>query len=134
MTMRYLLAFCITFCIANVARCQNQDPVALKGPDGRYLLKDPATNRTLSPDRYDEVGAWSDGLAPVRIGSKWGYAGRRGPLAIRARFDAARPFHEGYASVRIGSGRYMIDTLGTIVSTLQPVQQQPVRAGTARTA
>jgi gliding motility-associated-like protein len=133
MTMRYLLAFCITFCIATAARCQDQDPVALKGPDGRYLLTDAVTHRTLSPDRYDEVGTWSDGLAPVRTGSKWGYAGRRGLLAIRARFDAARPFHEGFASVRIGAGRYMIDTLGTVVSTLQPVQQ-PARGGTARTA
>jgi gliding motility-associated-like protein len=91
-------------------------PVRLAGE--KLGLTDSLTKQ-LGTTRFDAVGLFHDGFMPVRIGTKWGYANRRGALAIRPAYDEATPFHEGGAEVRIGSRRVLIDTLGTEVSDIR---------------
>jgi len=53
---------------------------------------------------------FSEGLAVVPVGDKWGYIDKTGRIVIKPQFDAAHPFTEGLALVEISppyeSGRY----------------------------
>ena len=56
--------------------------------------------------KFDEVGAFSLGLAAVRIGEKWGYIDKNGRMSIAPRFAEAmwfRDVHGGLAAVREGA-------------------------------
>ena len=59
---------------------------------------------------------FSDGLAGVYIGElskgHWGFINKSGEMVIEPRFDAAGPFSEGLASVRISDQYGFIDTQG----------------------
>jgi hypothetical protein len=48
---------------------------------------------------YRTASRFSEGLAAVRINGKWGYINRQGEVVIQPRWDSARPFQEGLASV-----------------------------------
>lgn len=63
---------------------------------------------------YQRVGEFSEGLAPVLTGGKWGYVDRQGRLAIPARFDCAGAFSEGLALVCSGDERNLIDAAGRV--------------------
>jgi hypothetical protein len=52
--------------------------------------------------RFDGVGDFSGGLAPAKIGDKWGYIDTAGRLVIARMFDSARSFSEGLAPVQDG--------------------------------
>ena len=64
---------------------------------------------------------FSEGLAAVRIGDKWGFIDRQGTYVIEPQFDDAQSFSEGLAAVRIGDretgvGKYgFIDRQGRYV-------------------
>lgn len=49
--------------------------------------------------RYEQVLAYSDGLAAYREGDRWGFLDVEGKTAIRPRFDAVLPFSSGFARV-----------------------------------
>jgi len=53
---------------------------------------------TATP-RFDDVGAFSEGLAVVRVKKKFGYIDTSGRLVIPLRFADAAPFSEGLALV-----------------------------------
>ena len=57
------------------------------------------SGRVISDKRYDDANYFSEGLAPVRVGGKWGYIDRTGELVIGARFDRAEPFSGGVGLV-----------------------------------
>lgn len=61
-------------------------------------------------------------LFPVVQGGRWGYVDRAGAVVIPPRFDAARRFSEGLASVRIGETLAYVDTRGetVLVPDLEP--------------
>lgn len=63
---------------------------------------------------YDEVGAFSEGLAPVRIGDKWGYMDRLGDLRIEAKWNEADAFSDGMARVDGDRGYGYIDRNGQL--------------------
>lgn len=63
---------------------------------------------------YDEVGAFSEGLAPVRIGDKWGYMDRFGDLKIEAKWNEADAFSDGMARVDGDRGYGYIDRNGQL--------------------
>jgi WG repeat protein len=48
---------------------------------------------------FDEVDGFAEGLAPVRMGDKWGYVNRSGAPVIPVRFLMALQFSEGVARV-----------------------------------
>jgi hypothetical protein len=56
--------------------------------------------------RFDYLWDFADGLAPVlsggfNKGGKWGYIDAQGTVVVSPQFDAARPFREGLAAVRV---------------------------------
>ncbi|MFA7335652.1 MAG: WG repeat-containing protein [Candidatus Obscuribacterales bacterium] len=55
---------------------------------------------------------FSEGLAAVRTGTKWGYINEKGELAIHATFDKALDFSQGLAAVLIGERWGFIDKKG----------------------
>lgn len=50
---------------------------------------------------YDEVVDFSDGLARVREGEKWGYINSEGEIVVPAKFDDCHNFIDGRAFVKI---------------------------------
>ena len=71
-------------------------------------------------------------LFPARLGSRWGYVGPSGGVAIEARFDHAQPFSEGRAGVRVGSEWGYIDPTGAFVSVPVYAAAFPFEGGRAR--
>ncbi len=71
--------------------------------------------------RTDEVGNFSEGLAHVKIGEKFGYIDKNGQTVIEPKYDWAEPFSEGLARVKEYSkkGLGFIDKKGNYV--LEPV-------------
>src|SRR5207244_3197898 len=55
-----------------------------------------------------------DGLAPISVGSKWGYLGTDMQMAIPAQFDFAASFSEGMGPVQVGGKWGYIDKSGKI--------------------
>lgn len=54
---------------------------------------------TLVSPKYEDAESFSDGLAAVKQGGKWGYIDESGKLVISCQFDKAYPFSEGLAIV-----------------------------------
>ena len=48
---------------------------------------------------YDVADDFSDGLAPVQVGNRWGYINKEGKVAINPQFNDARGFSLGLAPV-----------------------------------
>ncbi len=83
-------------------------------PPCKYTFVDRRGN-IVSEDRYDGAGAFSEGLAPVRIERQWGYIDKTGKMVIAPQFEAANSFSEGVALVS-SKGRYgYIDHAGKYV-------------------
>ena len=57
------------------------------------------TFTTLVSPKYEDAESFSDGLAAVKQGGKWGYIDEDGKLVISCQFDKAYPFSEGLAIV-----------------------------------
>ncbi|MBI1766164.1 MAG: WG repeat-containing protein [Acidobacteria bacterium] len=62
--------------------------------------------------RYDYAKEFSEGLAPVKIGEKWGYIDKQGRTVIPPRFDEAERFSDGLARVRQGDLYGYVDHKG----------------------
>lgn len=61
------------------------------------------------PPYFDEVGEFSEGLAPVKIGDKWGYIDKKGKVVISAIFQKAFPFSSGVARVIYRDSLYFVN-------------------------
>ena len=91
---------------------------------GRYVSID--RSGTIGPPRvvgpgqptsFDEALPFSDGLAAVKSGQKWGFVDTAGRLAIPARFTAAFYFHEGVATAELDSSTVLIDRSGRVLAS-----------------
>jgi len=54
---------------------------------------------TIVAPKYEDAEAISDGLAPVKLGGKWGYIDESGKTVIPLKYDFAGRFKEGVAVV-----------------------------------
>ncbi|MBO0727229.1 MAG: WG repeat-containing protein [Blastocatellia bacterium] len=52
--------------------------------------------------RYRIGHIFSEGVASVQVGDKWGYIDQKGEVAIKPQFDLAYPFSNGVARVEVG--------------------------------
>ncbi len=87
------------------------------GPEGGYGLVQ-ADGKRLCPPRYRQIGAFSEGLAPVQAkNGHWGYIGRKGGLAVPAVYQMVQPFSEGLAAAkrRPDTGWQYINRQGKVV-------------------
>jgi len=78
------------------------------GYDCRYAIID-KRGEPVSNLRFDDAQDFAEGLAPVRIGSEWGFVDRSGQISISPRFQWAEPFSEGMAVVEENEKMGFID-------------------------
>jgi hypothetical protein len=74
-----------------------------------------AAGKVISDARYDYARSFAEGLAPVRIGKRWGYIDKQGTMIIAPRFDSAAPFSEGLGLVSADGFFGYIDRAGSFV-------------------
>jgi hypothetical protein len=70
------------------------------------------------PPQYDAdfyVIEFSEGLAPVQVGGKFGFIDKTGKMVIPPKYDDAFSFSEGLALVKIGDKFRYIDKTGKFV-------------------
>ena len=82
-------------------------------PPCHFSFIDKAGNAVLKG--YQNAGRFSEGLAPIRTTTKWGFINHEGALVIPEQFQKARPFSEGLAAVSIEHKWGFTDKTGTIV-------------------
>src|SRR6266699_982332 len=73
------------------------------------------TGRIVIPPQFDEAGSFSDGLAAVRIGARFGYIDKQGKIVINPQFSSAGSFSGGLAVVGIDGKWGYIDKQGKFV-------------------
>ncbi len=66
-----------------------------------------------SGPRYQEVGSFNEGLAPVQAANgRWGFINESQRLVIPARFEEVRDFENGRAAAKANGRWGFIDTRG----------------------
>lgn len=73
---------------------------------------------------FDDVGLFSEGLAPVKISDKWGYIDTLGNIKTPVKYEEAYMFKNGLASVKINGKYGCIDNTGNIV--IKPKFENPL--------
>ena len=85
------------------------------GGSSTSLLID-RTGKVIFEGEDIELDGFSEGLAPVKKGGKWGYVDTAGKFVIQPRFNYAKSFSEGLAAANIGEGKWgYIDHSGKFV-------------------
>ena len=64
---------------------------------------------------YVDSNLFSDGLAPVELGNKWGYINRKGKPIIPFEYDSVEDFRKGVAVVTKADKKGLIDKKGKII-------------------
>jgi hypothetical protein len=64
---------------------------------------------------FDEAETFSEGLAKVKVGAKWGFVDRQGSMTINPTFDEAASFNDSTAWVRIGKQVGYINETGKFI-------------------
>ena len=67
--------------------------------------------------QFEAAGTFApNGLAPVKLGRRWGYVDQAGTIVIQPRFDVAYGFErDGFARAKIGNLVGLIDRTGAWV-------------------
>ncbi|MBQ7518462.1 MAG: WG repeat-containing protein [Bacteroidales bacterium] len=89
------------------------DYVPSESPEGKwgYKLLD---NWVIQP-RFEQAGDFCEGIAPVKLGGKWGFIGKDGKSVIPYKYEFAAPLQGGLARVSL-MGKYgFIDKNGEVV-------------------
>ena len=68
-----------------------------------------------SRPQYDFAERFSDGLAAVKVGGRFGYIDKTGRVVIPLQFDSAGEFSDGVAEVEVGGEFGYINTSGKYV-------------------
>lgn len=71
--------------------------------------------RTTGRSRAIPVSDFSEGLAPLMVGTRWAYFDKSGHVAIPPLFERAMPFSDGLALIQMGGKYGFIDKLGNFV-------------------
>ena len=81
--------------------------------DGKYGFVD-SRGRLRIANRYDDIGDFHEGLAPVRLIGKWGYITVNDQIIINPNYESVQPFLNGIAIVYRGGKAGLIDKEGKI--------------------
>jgi len=63
------------------------------------------TGKVVIEPAFEKAWPFSEGIAAVKLGNKFGYIDKTGAFALPARFDRAYPFRDGLARVRMAPPR-----------------------------
>lgn len=69
----------------------------------------------ITKARFDFARDFSEGLAPIRIGERWGFIDKTGSIVATPKFDDAEPFHSGLSRIRMNGLYGYADRSGEIV-------------------
>ena len=89
------------------------------------------TGKIVISPQFNEAHWFEDGLAVVKIGSKFGFIDKTGKIVINPQFDQANWFEEGLSVVNIGDKWGYIDKTGKIVINPQFDSVSPFEDGLA---
>ncbi|MEZ4687263.1 MAG: WG repeat-containing protein [Bacteroidia bacterium] len=108
-----------SFCIDREGGCINYQQyrclISIPSPDKPPVLLPKQTDQirtSRTPDGYIITGPYSEGLAPVRDGDRFGYIDRSQKLVIPIRFEQAGQFYNGRARVVENGKSFFIDREG----------------------
>src|SRR5258706_6137309 len=94
----------------------NQVKSVAGGAAAERKAADQSARIVINP-QFDEADSFSEGLAAIRVGAKYGYIDKQGTIVIKPQFDFAGLFSEGLAGAGIGSKVGYIDKQGTFIIT-----------------
>ncbi len=99
------------------ATAQSAEPPSILAPDcgGVFDLcgyVDKATGLLVIDRKFERAFPFKEGLAAVRISSKYGYIDESGELAIDPAYQLAGTFHQGLAEVVVADKAGVIDRTG----------------------
>jgi serine/threonine protein kinase len=98
---------------------QRQEPAKIDQPvanNNQQSSNTPAQSKQLvTPEKFDFVQVYFEGMANVRLNDKWGYIDEKGKLIIDLIYDHADYFMDGLAAVKIGKKYGYIDKTGKVV-------------------
>jgi hypothetical protein len=123
----------VTAFLSAVDSASGSDPAPFE-QEHKFGFKDSSGAVVVEP-RFDVVGRFSSGLAPVnlgamteryvnfvrKVGGKWGYVDLRGKLVVPVELESAHDFSEGLAQVGDQRGTRFIDPDGKAVIDLGSV-------------
>jgi hypothetical protein len=89
------------------------------------VVLDTSGRRIMTPEN-DAVRRFSEGLAPIRSGGKWGFIDQEGRLIIGFRFDSVSDFEGGICRAEFGSSVVYIDRDGTELFRATNIEGAPV--------
>ena len=104
---------------ANVNRIEftpTSDSLYIFGVNGIYGYYNNTLGIISIPARFNKALPFSDNLAAVQVGSKWGFIDNTGKMMIPTVFEQAEPFKNGRAEVVIEGKHYWINHEGEILS------------------
>ncbi len=77
-------------------------------------------NKVIIPTVYDDLGSFKNGLARVKIDSKWGFINAKGEIVISPAYTDATPFDEfGLSRVEIKDKWGIINTSGKVIIPIE---------------
>lgn len=79
--------------------------------NGKFGFVD-QTGKLRIANRYESVGRFSEGLAPVKIGNQWGYIDASDKITIQPHYSEAGIFQNGVAIVKKEGKANLIDKTG----------------------
>lgn len=91
---------------------------------------DPSSAFVITP-AFDQVAAFREGRAAVRIGAAWGFIDQSGRRVVDLRFQGASYFSGGYAAVRLDGAWGYIDRTGRFAISPQFQEAAPFSEGLA---
>jgi len=69
--------------------------------------------------QFQWAGDFSDSLAPVQMGEKFGYINKRGKFVVDAQYEDAHSFVKGKAAVKLNGKYGYIDVAGKVISPFE---------------
>jgi hypothetical protein len=89
-----ILKIVLFFTISLVANSQNLIPMLLK--NGRYSYVQPKSKSIVIEKEFDEAKPFSDGVAFVKIRSKWGAINTQGELILKPQYSYLTQYNNGF--------------------------------------
>lgn len=82
--------------------------------DGKYGFVD-SRSRLRIANRYDDVRAFNEGMAPIKLLGRWGYINKEDRIAVQPLYDDVSPFRNGFAVVKQKNLYGLIDKTGKLI-------------------
>jgi serine/threonine protein kinase len=96
--------------------------IPFKGDNGFYGFKNEKGKKIIA-SIYEDVFAFSEGLAAVKYEGEWGYINQKGRWAIQPKFDKAGVFSNEQAKVEYKGNSFTINKSGNCIENCISVSQ-----------